>query len=189
MPNVLRLVQESIVNCGFDLHRRSEDRSVLEKEIFPYFKDSKEFSSILFVGCRWYTKGYNKIFEQKNYWTMDVDSRQSRFGTKQHVVDSMQNIIHHFAENYFDLIICNGVVGYGLNEKTDIDNAFQGAFRALRRQGLFVLGWNDIEGYDLHIYYESQSLRLFSPYVFPPFGVSEYATKTVNRHTFSFYTK
>src|SRR5215831_3432238 len=63
-----------------------EDRRVLEQIIFPYFLNDQSFRSVLFVGCDWYTRGYNKIFEaQKKYITIDADPDKRKYGAKQHI--------------------------------------------------------------------------------------------------------
>jgi len=69
-----RLVRDVKSMFGLESYLRNADRYVLEQVIFPYFLCREQYRHILFVGCHWYTKGYNGYFEgTKNYLTIDVD--------------------------------------------------------------------------------------------------------------------
>jgi len=110
-----RLVRDVKSVFGVESYLLNEDRHVLEQVIFPYFLCRKQYQNVLFVGCHWYTKGYNRYFvERKNYWTIDIDPRKIKYGARQHVVDGMQNLTRHFHAGTLDLILCNGVFGWGL---------------------------------------------------------------------------
>ena len=167
----------------------TDDRRVLETIIFPYFCQRNEFYKILFVGCEWFTVGYNEIFKNKAYWTLEIKPRRSKYGAKKHIIDSVENLNLHFNENELDLIICNGVFGWGLNAKANVERAFQGCFECLREGGVLVLGWNDRPRRCPFPLEECQSLKLFNHYVFPPLSTSQYLTADKNRHTYNFYVK
>ncbi len=171
------------------MHKVLDDRYILREVIFPYFIPKNEFSRILFVGCKWYTRNYNTQFQQKDYWTLDVDQRQRKHGAKQHITDTLENIDQHFAENSLDLIVCNGVFGWGLDEREDVEKAFRKCYQCLRAEGVFILGWNDIAKRRPFPLEECQALNLFDKYKFPPLSTSEYLTKTFNRHKYYFYVK
>jgi SAM-dependent methyltransferase len=175
---------------GFESFLNTEDRRVLEQIIFPHFLNDQSFRSILFVGCDWYTRGYNKIFEaQKNYITLDPDLGKRKYGGKQHIPDKLQKLDRYFDSGSLDLILCNGVFGWGLNKRTDIDQAFRACFDLLRGNGVLVLGWNDIEELCPFPLHHSKSLALFKPLYFPPLKTDVYVTDTAYRHTYNFYVK
>ena len=174
---------------GIDLYKHTEDRRVLEKQIFPYFVSLPQCTKILFVGCAWYTKGYSTIFNTKDYQTLENVPTEGKYGAKKHVTDSLENITDHFDEGQLDLIICNGVFGWGLNEKPRIEKAFKGCFKCLREGGIFILGWNDIPDRRPFPVEECHSLKLFQPFVFPPLSTAQYATLTSNKHTYSFLSR
>jgi SAM-dependent methyltransferase len=190
-----RIVNRSIFELkllfGVDWFNGSEDRRVLERIIIPYFLDESDFCNILFVGCHWYTKGYNRWFEQKkkNYLTIEIDPSHRRYGAKQHIVDGLQNIAKHCKPGSLDLIICNGVFGWGLDDRRDIETAFEGCFDSLRDGGALVIGWDDVEQHRPFRLEECQSLRQFQPFVFPPLASANFVTDTSYRHTYSFFTK
>ena len=162
---------------------------MLEKEIFPYFVPLPQYSKILFVGCAWYTRGYRTLFSAKDYQTLEIDPLESKYGAKKHITDSLENIDQHFQEGELDLIICNGVFGWGLNEKASVENALRGCFRCLRPGGILIQGWNDIPERCPFPLEECQSLKLFQPFVFPPLATAEYRVATSSRHIYSFFVK
>jgi SAM-dependent methyltransferase len=166
------------------------DRALLEQVIFPYFLAKNEFGKILFVGCDWYTKYYEKLCRNKEYWTLEIDPNKRKYGSQRHITDSLSNLSQHFSKNYFDLIICNGVFMVTAMDKREIaEKAFQESFQCLRPGGIFILGWNDTT--ELRPYYphESANLARFRPYCFPPLATNQYLTDTHLKHTYNFYQK
>jgi SAM-dependent methyltransferase len=176
---------------GVESYLRTEDRRVLEQIIFPYFLRAKQYKQILFVGCQWYTRSYNKRFEEeeKNYWTIDIAKKRRRYGAKQHIVDGMQNMREHFPADTLDLILCNGVFGWGLDAKEDVEQAIQASFDCLREGGILVIGYDDIDERRPFRLAACSSLRQFEPFLFPPLATASYLTDTPYCHTFDFYAK
>ena len=68
----------------------SEDRQLLETNILMYLRDDPAINRILFVGCEWYTKHYEKFFKSKDYWTLEIDPAKRRYGGRRHIVDSLK---------------------------------------------------------------------------------------------------
>ena len=46
------------------------------------------------------------------------------FGAKRHIIGYLRQIGEYFEENSLDAIICNGVLGFGLNDPQEIENSF-----------------------------------------------------------------
>jgi hypothetical protein len=176
---------------GFGLRRHSEDRKVLEKIIFPFFLNGKEYNKILFVGTAWFTKVYNKIFKGKEFWTIDIDPSKKFYGAKKHIIDSIENINQHFKENELDVIICVGVFGFGLNKLECVETAIHQCFHTLRRDGIFILGWNDSPQWSPFPILECTSLKLFKPFTFPPLVASQFFTtwEEKGKYIYNFYIK
>lgn len=176
---------------GFDLHLNSPDRYVLEDLIIPELVACKELDKILFVGCDWYTKPYVKYFRDKEYWTIEIDENKKKFGSKRHIVDGLQNLGNYIENDYFDLIVCNGVFGWGINNKEDTEVAIKQCYSCLRPEGMLVLGWNDVSTYRPYFAIgKCENLSKFQPYVFPPLSTAKYLTEnSPTQHTFNFYLK
>jgi hypothetical protein len=186
---VVRDIKRSLF--GIESYLDTEDRRVLEQTIFPYFLRQDDYQNILFVGCHWYTKGYNERFEKKkNYWTIEPSFARQRYGAKQHIRDTLQQLRNHFSEGALDLILCNGVIGWGLDAKPDAEQAFRAGYHCLRKGGVLVLGWDDIDERRPFRPDECETIKaLLQPLFFPPLAASEYVTRTPFRHTYNFYIK
>jgi len=170
---------------------QQEDRRLLEQVIFPYFIKNESYKSILFVGCAWYTERYNRLFAEagKRYVTIDPDPAVRKYGAKEHIVDRLENLAKYFLPSSLDLIICNGVFGWGLNEKADVEQAFDACFDSLSTGGMLLIGWNDIENHRPLPLSDYKSLQRFAPVNFPPLQTAAYLTNNPNRHTYNFYSK
>jgi SAM-dependent methyltransferase len=172
-----------------DAYLRTDDRTLLEESILPYFADRPDLLKVLFVGYEWYTKLYKNIFNNKEYWTLDLDPFNARYGSRKHIVGTLETLDSYCNENYFDLIIANGIVGDGLNTKEAAEVAFQQCWRCLRPEGILLLGWNDVPEFRPFCLEEIRSLKQFAPYSFSPFSSARYSTQTRLKHVFSFFSK
>lgn len=171
---------------GLTPRSRTHDRKILEQSILPFLTQS-QFQRILFVGCDWYTQQYALFFQDREYWTIDGRQAVASYGSNRHIVGLIQDIDQHFDNHYFDAIVCNGVYGYGLDQKADIEQTVTVCHQQLRHGGLFILGWNATPDRTPVPLSHISSLQQMQPYTFKPLGTSEYLTRTHNRHVFSFY--
>ena len=168
----------------------TEDRRVLEQVIFKHYAAQPQFKTILFVGCQWYTKHYGKyFFPRREYWTIEPDEHARKYGGDRHVVAPLEELDEHFPEDYFDLILCNGVYGFGLDAAEDCERAFAACYSRLRTGGELVLGWNDVPARTPVPLESIANLQRFEKSVFPPLGTSRYVTDTSYLHTYDFYVK
>ena len=166
------------------------DRTVLETVIFPYFNYLAAARCVLFVGCDWYTRHYESAyFIGKDYWTLDPAPRARKFAGAQHVVAPLEELGRHFPPQHFDLIVCNGVLGYGLDGRGQCEEAFRQCSLALRAGGFLVIGWDDIPGRAPVPLETIASLKALTRAPFPPLGTWRYVTDTPYRHTFDFYRR
>ena len=175
---------------GLAVPMDTEDRRVLESVIFPYFTALTDLRSVLFVGCDWYTKHYEPVFfAAQELWTLDPAAGARKFGGRRHVVAPLEELGRHFADGYFDLIVCNGVYGFGLDTLTQCEQAFAACHSRLREGGYLVLGWDDIPARTPVSLADISNLRLFQQFPFPPLGAWRYLTETPYRHVYDFYRK
>ena len=166
------------------------DRTVLETIIFPYFQSLTEIRSVLFVGCDWYTRHYESAyFPGKDYWTIDPAPGARKFAGRRHVVAPLEELGRHFPPERFDLIVCNGVFGYGLNEPRQCEEAFGECYCRLRANGYLVVGWDDVPERTPVPMGVIRSLKAFEKIEFPPLGTWRYLTDTAYRHTYDFYRR
>jgi hypothetical protein len=184
-----KFAKRTLRALNIDVYLLTNDRRVLEQTIMPWLTSLPKMSRVLFVGCDWYTRSYRHRFDASSYWTMDYDPKKKPYGSKLHITDSMANVRRHFQAGGLDLVICNGVFGWGLDGRNDVEAAFGGAFETLRPGGLLLLGWNDIPERKPFPLCEIRALKRFQPRSIEPLGESEFVTATDNRHTFNLYEK
>jgi len=196
-PKLLRLLTDrhfalraARYALGLPVPLDTEDRRVLEQEIFPFFQRQSGIRTVLFVGCDWYTRHYERaFFAGRNYWTLDVSPAARKHGGRQHVVAPLESLAGHFPPDFFDLIFCNGVYGYGLDTREQCELAFAACHSRLKKGGCFVLGWVDIPQRTPVPLDSLAALRHFEKMTFPPAGSWRYPTATPYRHTYDFYAK
>lgn len=178
------------MQLGLETSIRTPDRTVLEQLILPYFANTQGYDKILFVGCEWYTKHYEKLFCDKEYWTIEINPESKRYGASHHVVDSITNLNSHFDRCYFDAIVYTGVFGWGVNTKQDADDSFEQCFRCLRECGVLVFGWNNVPSLSPFPPEDCLHWQHFQPYIFPSLARSEYVVPdSFQNFTFRFLQK
>ena len=177
----------------FALPRRAPllttDRLILERQIFPYYRSQPNIKDILFVGCDSDTAHYNSYFRDLRFVTLEPDPAQRKFGAAHHVEAPLQSLANHFPPAALDLIVCNGVFGWGLNELAACEAAFGQCHTCLRQNGQLLVGWNDVPSRTPVRLEQIRSLSRFRKYNFPLFGTWRYVTDTAYRHVFDFYMK
>lgn len=192
--SVKKWVKRSLIKAkmrlGLKTALQTTDRRILERTILPYFAAKGDCHRILFVGCEWYTKHYENFFKGSEYWTIEIDPQLKEYGAKYHVVDALQNLDLHFEPHYFDLIIYNGVFGWGIDTRQAADIAFERCFQGLRTGGTLVFGWNDLPERCPFPPSECPSFAKFEPFSFPPLSTSTYVVPdSFQNHTFKFLAK
>jgi SAM-dependent methyltransferase len=120
------------------------DRRLLEREILPAIAANEANQRILSVGLGWYTTTYSTYFERKTFVTIDIDESRAVFAANPHIVGDLRNLSQYFdANEFFDVILMNGVIGYGLDTVEDVDRALAQCAARLCKGGLLLLGVNE----------------------------------------------
>ena len=168
------------------------DRRLLEKTILPGYLADRAVRTVLFVGCDIYTAHYERrYFSQHEYWTLEPDPKLRRYGAKRrHVIARLEELAKHFSKRYFDLIICNGVYGWGLDTAEACEAAFAQCHSRLNSGGHLLIGWDDVPTRRGSVCLaDVASLAQFDRFRFPALGTWKYLTDTPYRHTYEFYRK
>jgi LmbE family N-acetylglucosaminyl deacetylase len=122
------------------------DRAVLTDQILPAVREAAAGADVLFVGVEWYTAGYPALFPEGNLVTMDLTETVAIHGASRHLTADLRELDQHFEEGSFAAIICNGVLGYGVDSPEDVRRALAAMRSCLSPDGHLVIGWNDTEG-------------------------------------------
>jgi len=174
--------------AGLPAPMRTLDRSLLEDTIIPFYM-ARGVKRVLFIGTDWFTKHYDHFFAGSDYWTIEIEPRRRKFGAPQHIIDSLEHLDRHFPKGYFDLILCNGVYGWGLDDPRSCEQAFQQCYDCLCEKGVLVVGWNDVPEHRPVPLERINSLTKFERLQESPFGTWRHPTQTPTRHIYDFYTK
>jgi SAM-dependent methyltransferase len=174
---------------GRPVRRRSADRQYLEQVVLPALAGQADVRRVLFVGCASFTRHYEAIFEHAEYWTIDPVPRRRRWGAGRHIVDRLERLGRHLPDEYFDLIVCNGVLGWGLDRRDDAEAAFAACHAALRPGGTLVVGWNDIRPHNAVRPDSLASLRRFARAAAGHGSSPQVRIGVPHRHVFDFYRR
>jgi hypothetical protein len=121
----------------------SPDRKVLADNYLPAFAALR--GRVLFVGCREYTTAYYDILEAQGgeVWTMDIDPAAAPCGhLVRHHTGDVCAVDQVFADMKFDGILCNGVLGYGVDSPEQQRRALTALAAAMVTGGHLLIGWN-----------------------------------------------
>lgn len=170
---------------------RAPDRRLLDEEILPRLAADDRFARVVFVGCDWYTQHVEDLFTRhgREYATLEMAPARARYGARRHIVGPLADLGHHFQEASLDLIVCNGVIGWGLNEPEEIERSMEACVRALADGGVLLLGWDDVPE-KLPIRIEGiKALEALRPATPSGLGASVIRVDTYAKHTFAFFEK
>jgi len=153
---------------------KSPDRAVLTETIFPALARSQVFArgaDVLWIGCRGYTKKYYRLIEAggARCWTLDIDPNASRWGRSgRHIVGGMLESDVLFPDVRFDAVLCNGVLGWGVNAPSEQSRAYSAMASVTKPRGWLLVGWNTDRISDPMK--ATDANRWFEPACLPGFG-------------------
>jgi hypothetical protein len=183
----IKLVQEALGRAGLESGRMdTRDRRLLEQVILPAISGREDVNRVLFVGCARYTRDYWRLFPGKEYWTLDIAPARARWGSERHVVGSVTELGRHFEAGYLDAVVLNGVIGWGLNGREEVERALVACHQVLREGGILLVGWDEALLTHIDLRALIGSTGLFEPYVFEPLKASEVRVEGMLRHVYDF---
>ncbi len=184
------LLRQAAALCGASQAARSADRRLLEDTILRRYAGRAGVQCVLFVGTRRYTRVCERLLQGHRYLSMDIDPRAARHGSRQgHVTACASRAARCFEPASFDVIVFNGVFGWGLDDRAEVEAAVRGFHRLLREGGELVVGWNDVPARRPFAFGELQALRAFERFAFEPGGPLLLEVPGPNRHRFEFFRK
>lgn len=172
-----------------DPGRPTADRWVLESDILPGLGRRDDVGRVLFVGCARYTRSYDRFFPHAEYWTIDPSRRRRRWGAEHHIVGRLEHLRRYVPAGSFDAIVCNGVLGWGLNRRGDAEAAFTACHGALRDGGELIVGWNDVAPHNRIRPESLASLRRFELVPLAGRSARELRIAGANRHVYLRYLR
>lgn len=119
------------------------DRRILAETYIPALAEAG--GVILWVGCRAYTANDYAALEAQGatVWTTDLDPAAEPWGRAgRHRTGDVCEADALFADLTFDAIVCNGVLGFGVDAPDQQRRALEALSKVLRPGGRLLLGWN-----------------------------------------------
>lgn len=181
-----------LVCWGIGLYR-PEDRCVLEDIIIPHYQKDKSIQRILIVGVNWPSRHYSSMFSDKTVLTIDFNPKLARYGAAKHIIDRIENLGRHLEPDSLDLILMNGMIGWGINDQIELESAITACHKHLRPWGSLLLSTDASRPGHVKIS-ETRTLKEgFCETTLPPFGTCSVTTKvpwhSKPEHIFYFFIK
>ncbi len=123
--------------------RALPDRKVMADSYIPAL--AADGGRVLWVGCREYTLDDYALLEAQGgeVWTTDIDPSAARWGREgRHRTGDVCEADRLFSDLTFDAVVCNGVLGYGVDSPAQQQRALKALAAILRPGGRLLLGWN-----------------------------------------------
>jgi SAM-dependent methyltransferase len=174
------------------VYKSSIIRNYFEYSILPYFHNEQRFQRILFVGVARFTQHYLPYFNNKELIrTIDTDPDVASFSSPAiHIVDSIENIDQHVDSGTFDLVLMNGVYGWGLASEDALQNSINNIHKVMKPEGVLLFGWNEMDEYDPLKIRTRDYFDQFEPYPFNGKAEIKFPTpRNPKQHVYSFYKK
>lgn len=124
--------------------QRLPSRVFLETQVIPELAKAGR-RRMLFVGTRSYNRpAYERcVREGISVWSVDMDPAASAHGAPQgHFTGNVCDIATLAGERTFDVIMFNGVLGWGLNNAPEALAAVKAMKTVAAPEGLLFVGWN-----------------------------------------------
>lgn len=125
--------------------RRVPDRRLLERRILPAVAAAR-YRRVLFVGTSRVpdTRTYHLAYPwgDTEFWTMDRSPQAAAWGGDRHRSGDICSATEHFPAGWFDCVLLNGVLGWGVDTEPAQELALEQCRLLLSSGGLLVLGWN-----------------------------------------------
>lgn len=189
---VFKISPHLAVRMGIEFPFKSPNRIFLETRIFHYINQvyggQQPRCNGLFIGTDKRSWHYPKILDLELH-TIDIEKKKALFGNHQHhIVGSATELERYYDPTFFDVIIGNGLIGFGMNAQEQCEQLLAGAALLLKREGIFVLGFNDGQEFVDFKVKMTNNYQLFDEFVPHQFGLTE-STYAFGDHTFVFLKK
>jgi len=133
------------VTWGVEFPRKSTNRLFLEQDIFEYLDTllNDESAQCLFIGTDKRSWHYRSRFAAK-FFTIDKDPRKAIYGDViNHRIDSATELARQYTPNQFDVIIANGLIGFGVDHIDQCEDLFAGLETIMKGSGVLVVGYSN----------------------------------------------
>ena len=123
-------------------------KSVIYPAVGTHLKSSKT-KRVLDIGAQWYDAKNRNLFCNKDivYWVIDIGQKPKDLKCQRFLKVSILDLpdIYHNLENYFDVVISYGVLGFFKFDKKSVNRYLENVFKSLAPNGVFLLKLDTFE--------------------------------------------
>jgi SAM-dependent methyltransferase len=189
---IFKLSPHLAIKMGIEFPLKSPNRIFLETSVFQYINQTyggkHPRCNGLFIGTDKRSWHYPKVLDLELH-TIDIEKKKALYGNhKHHIVGSATELQRYYDPESFDLIIGNGLIGFGMNALEQCEQLLAGAALLLKPDGLFVIGFNDGPEFVNFKVKAAANYQLFEEFIPGQFGLKE-STYAFGDHTFVFLKK
>lgn len=150
MSQILGRVKDVLKSVLRTKQRRSRaiealpSRQYMQTTLIPALA-SAERRRMLFVGAQPYNLAFYRHCEalKIDVWSIDYDSASAPYGAPQgHFVGDIKQIGILAPQLKFDVIVFNGILGFGVNSPADAVSALEAMAQVAEPDALLIIGWN-----------------------------------------------
>ena len=132
---------------GLDFRLNAPSRVFLETRIFGFINQlavpGMPKPKCLFIGLDKHNWHYPRLLAV-DFHSIDIDAERAVYASAGlHTVGDAAELTHHYGLNSFDVIIANGLIGFGIDTQPDVEWLFFQCHSVLKQGGLLVLGYNE----------------------------------------------
>ena len=144
---IFRLSPVLAERCNIDFKLETPSRAFMENEIFSYVnrlvRAANQRHRLLFLGMDRYNWHYPRLLHAVDFHSIDIRPERAKYGPPgRHIVGDVMDMARHYGEETFDIVVANGLLGFGVNTPHALQILLAQCHRVLKPGGLFVLGFN-----------------------------------------------
>lgn len=144
---LFRMSPRAAEKLNIDFRLRAANRQFLEQSVFGYINrmagEAPGTIKTLFVGVDKHNWHYPRLLKTE-FHSLDIEARKAVYGQPgRHWTGSATSMAGHYGDNAFDVVVANGLLGFGIDEAQGCRHLLENCEAVLKPGGLLVLGYND----------------------------------------------
>lgn len=169
---------------------RTESRKELEYNLLFYLAKEIQPKQILSIGVGPYTTYYPRLFPKAQFKTIDLDPSAAQWASPgNHTIADATKINDLWQRGTFDLVLFNGVYGWGMNSQKQLTETLDCISILLKPNGFLLFGWNKTPATD-PIDIENNLREIFSDFSIASLNQKKFIQlKIWKMHRYRFFRK
>jgi hypothetical protein len=134
-------------SLGISFRLNAPSRIFLERGVFGFINRLSAPASsrpkCLFIGLDKHNWHYPRLLKV-DFYSIDIQPERAVYGSPGlHTVGDAAELTSHYGPESFDVIIANGLIGFGVDTQSDVEWLLWQCHCVMKPKGLLVLGYNE----------------------------------------------